>query len=58
MKILFCFDGSDGDSEKNAGNKERLCMDKDVLRIYIKGCKYENVGNGFCYYCYSYPQCF
>ncbi|MBA2711158.1 MAG: hypothetical protein H0U57_11270 [Tatlockia sp.] len=47
MKILFCFDGSDGDSNKNHDIKERLCMDKDVLRIYIKGCKYENVGNGF-----------
>jgi hypothetical protein len=47
MKILFCFDGSDGDSEQNTEHKERLCIDNDVLRIYIKGCINQNVGNGF-----------
>ena len=46
MKILFSFSGSEGDGENNMRAYESLCFDKDVLRIYIKGCIYENVGNG------------
>lgn len=47
MKIFFFFNGSDGNCQINALYREFLGFDQDVLRIYVKGSKYETVGNGF-----------
>jgi hypothetical protein len=48
MKVIFFFGHSDCDGEINCAKKEKLMtFEDDVVRIYIKGCKYKEVGDGF-----------
>lgn len=46
-KVIFFFAGTGNDGSENMSDMESQTFQSDVIRIYIKGCHEERVGNGF-----------